>query len=129
MIFRKREKHQFVVPLTYAFIVWFLYLPWLGTELRTLVYWDSAITNRVEKQNCSHLFLFYFYFCFSSLTKDMFIDFRGGGMDSERERENELHPICTPTGDLTCNLSMCSDWQSNPQPSGVWDDAPTSWAI
>lgn len=25
---REKEKHQFVIPLVYTFIVWFLYLPW-----------------------------------------------------------------------------------------------------
>ena len=32
-----REKHQFVVSLSYAFIGWFLYVPWLGIEPTTLV--------------------------------------------------------------------------------------------
>ena len=42
---RERERHQFVVPLIYSFIGWFLYVPWLGIEPATLVYWDDALTN------------------------------------------------------------------------------------
>ena len=42
---REREKHQFVVPLTSAFIGWFLYEPWLGIEPAILVYQDYALTN------------------------------------------------------------------------------------
>ena len=33
MILRERERDQFVVPIIYAFISWFLYVPWLGIEL------------------------------------------------------------------------------------------------
>ena len=40
---------------------------------------------------------------------------------------NWLPPIRTPTGDQTCNLSMCLDQESNPQPFSLWDDAPTNW--
>ena len=32
-----------VVPLIYAFICWFLYVPWLGDW--TWAYWDDALTN------------------------------------------------------------------------------------
>ncbi|KAF6123874.1 dynactin subunit 5 [Phyllostomus discolor] len=32
----------------------------------------------------------------------------------------------TPTGDRTHNLVMCPDWELNPQPFGLWDDAPTN---
>ena len=38
-----------------------------------------------------------------------------------------LPPIRTPTRDQTCNLGICPDWDSNPQPFGVKDEAPTNW--
>ena len=42
----KREKrHQFVVPLTDAFIGCFFYVPSPGIEPVALVYWDDAPTN------------------------------------------------------------------------------------
>ena len=50
----------------------------------------------------------------------------------ERERErniNQLPPYCAPTRDQTYSLGMCPDWNLNLQPFGVWDDAPTIWAI
>ena len=47
---REREKHQFVVPHIYAFIGWFLYVPWLGIEPATLAYWDDAPTNWASGQ-------------------------------------------------------------------------------
>ena len=46
----------------------------------------------------------------------------------ERKRErniNWLPPIYALTGDGTHNLAMFPDQESNPQPFGVWDDAPT----
>ena len=54
-------------------------------------------------------------------------------MERERERENEgnidqLPHKCIPTRDWTCNLRICPDWELNPQPFSVLDDAPTSWA-
>ena len=33
------------------------------------------------------------------------------------------------TGVWTCNLGMCHDWELNPRLFGLWDDAPTKWAI
>ena len=44
-----REKHQFVVPLSYAFIGWFLYVPWSKIEPATFLYWDNALTNWVTQ--------------------------------------------------------------------------------
>ena len=40
-IINLREKHQFVVPLTDAFIGCFLSVPWPGTGHTTLAYWDD----------------------------------------------------------------------------------------
>ena len=37
--------HWFVVPLIYAFMGWFLYVPWPGIEPATLAYWDDTLTN------------------------------------------------------------------------------------
>ena len=42
---KEREKHQFVVPLIYAFIGWYLYVPWPVIQPATLVYWDNALTD------------------------------------------------------------------------------------
>ena len=54
----------------------------------------------------------------------------------ERERKEQrernicqLPSVCTLTMGQTCNLGMCPDWESNPQPFGLWDDTPTNWAI
>ena len=41
----EREKHWFVVPLTYPFTGCLLYVPWLGTEPSTLEYWDDALNS------------------------------------------------------------------------------------
>ena len=42
---RNREKDQFVVPLIYALIGCFFYVPWLVIKPTTLMYWDDALTN------------------------------------------------------------------------------------
>ena len=42
---REREKHQCIVPLTYAFTSWFFYVSWLGTEPATLVCEDNALAH------------------------------------------------------------------------------------
>ena len=41
----EREKHWSVVPRIYMFIGWFLYVPWPGIRLTTLMYLDDALTN------------------------------------------------------------------------------------
>ena len=69
---------------------------------------------------------------FLSSLEDMVIDFRERGREEERQRERNIHPlplICAPTWGWTCNPGMCPDWESNPQPSGLWEDAPTNWTI
>ena len=43
----KREKHRFVVPLIYAFIGWFLYVPWLVIKPATLMYLDGALLSKL----------------------------------------------------------------------------------
>ena len=42
---RESERHQLVVPLIYAFIGCFLYVPWPGIEPATLAYQDDALTD------------------------------------------------------------------------------------
>ena len=49
----------------------------------------------------------------------------GGG---EREKYQPATPICAQTRDRTHNLGMCPDWDSNLQPFGLQDDAPTNKA-
>ena len=56
----------------------------------------------------------------------------GAGWEKETwawERNiNQLPPICARTWDGTHNLGMRPDQESNLQPFGVWDHAPTNWA-
>ena len=40
------RKHLCVVPLSDAFVGWFLYVPWLGIEPIVLAYRDNVLTNR-----------------------------------------------------------------------------------
>ena len=42
---KEREKRWFVYPCIYAFIGWFLYVPWLGIEPVTLACQDNTLTN------------------------------------------------------------------------------------
>ena len=72
----------------------------------------------------------------------MFIDLRGrwrgtkregGGREGERERDrqtdrdiNWLPPLCFFTGNRTHNLGVRLDQESNLQPLGIKDDAPTN---
>ena len=37
-------------------------------------------------------------------------------------------PVHIPTGDQTCNLDMCPDWELKPQTLGLWEEAPAIWA-
>ena len=37
-------------------------------------------------------------------------------------------PYVRPDQDYTRSLGTSPDWESNPQPFGVQDDAPTNWA-
>ena len=57
----------------------------------------------------------------------MLIDFRERGREGERERNISQFPLkCAPTGDGTHNLGMYPDWESNPQPSALRDNATTN---
>ena len=50
----------------------------------------------------------------------------------ERERESNigwLPPACTPIMDRTHNLGMYPDQESNCQPPGAQNNAPTNWAM
>ena len=43
---RERERNiDLLCPLIYAFIDWFLYMPWPGIKPTTLAYWDDALTK------------------------------------------------------------------------------------
>ena len=42
---RERERDWFVVPFIYAFIGFFLYVPWPGIEPTTLAHWDNTVTH------------------------------------------------------------------------------------
>ena len=42
---REREKHRFAVPLIYAFIGWFLYVPSVGIEPTILAYRNNTLTK------------------------------------------------------------------------------------
>ena len=41
----ERKKHWFAVLLIYAFIGWFLYVPWLGIKLATVAHKDDEQSN------------------------------------------------------------------------------------
>ena len=61
-------------------------------------------------------------------------DFRERGREgketSMRERNIRGLPLShAPTRGQTCNLGMCPEWESNSWPFGLWEDAPTNWAI
>ena len=64
----------------------------------------------------------------------MFINLRerkGGEREGEKHRcgrnIDQLLPVYTPTRDWNCDLGMYPDWESNPQPCGVWDDISINW--
>ena len=54
---REREKHQLAVPLIYAFIGWFLYVPWPATlgEL------DNAPSNQAIQPGLLRIFIHKWY--------------------------------------------------------------------
>ena len=52
---RQTDRHQFVVPLDYAFIRSFLYVPWLAMEPTTLAYRDNALNNWATWQGPEYL--------------------------------------------------------------------------
>ena len=54
---KKREKHQFVIPLTYPFIGCFLYTPWPEIEPTTSAYQDKALRTELPGQGCLPNFL------------------------------------------------------------------------
>ena len=78
LLFKKnleRKKHQFVVPLIYAFISWFLYVPWPGIKTAPLVYYDDALTNWATGQGMylfsSELFPTFFFHFVENLPSDL----------------------------------------------------------
>ena len=47
--------------------------------------------------------------------------------ERREEREGNIHARETrPSWEQTHNVGMCPDWESNLQPFGLWDDAPTN---
>ena len=78
---------------------------------------------------CEFYFLSFFFFnpypriCLLILERE-------GGRETDRHQYERnfdwLPPICTQTGDQTCNLSMYPDQESNLQSFAVWDDTPTN---
>ena len=57
----------------------------------------------------------------------MGIDFRERGRKtSMRERYQLIASYTRPNWGQTSNLGMCPDRESNPQPFGPWEDAPTN---
>ena len=40
----ERERHQYIVPLIYAFMGWLLQVPWLGIESTTLLYHQKMLS-------------------------------------------------------------------------------------
>ena len=66
----------------------------------------------------------------ASFFKDfyLFILERGEGREKKRERNidvrniHQLNLVHAPTGEQTCNLGMCPDWESNQRPFTFWDD-------
>ena len=54
--------------------------------------------------------------------------FRGGGIGMWERNTDWWPPVCTPTGDGTCNLGMCPDLGRRLQPFDVWDNTSTNWA-
>ena len=70
-------------------------------------------------------------FCFLSSPEFTLAGFKERGREGQRDRNIDVrgkHPVvafCTrPTGDQTCNLDMCRDWESNPRSFGLQMDAP-----
>ena len=101
---------------------------------------------RMTGSSSTPLFYFILYFIYSLIYNPhpraclfvcficLFVYLKERGRSKEREtstRERnicQLPSVCTLTMGQTCNLGMCPDWESNPQPFGVGDNAPTNWA-
>ena len=78
------------------------------------------------------LFFFFFNFNFHLRTCILILERR-----ERREREGErnidvrekhrlVSSLYTPTGDWTCNLGMCPDWEWNPWPFSLQDDTQST---
>ena len=107
------EKHGFVVSLIYAFIGWFLYVPWLSMESSsTLEYLYYSLTKWTTWPGP----LLSFFVCFFNshqwiclLTLE-----REEGGERERERNITVKEKHQPVASCTC---PCQGW--NPQPMYV----------
>ena len=58
--------------------------------------------------------------------------FRERGREGEEEGERNINVreklACALTVNQTLNPGVCPDWESNPWPFGLQDNAPTNWA-
>ena len=106
-----------------------LYFHWAGLVYTQKEFSEEFTAIFLTILPISHAF--YLSFIFKHFLKT-FIDFRETGREKEREilmwdrNIDWLLPIHTPTGNWTCNLSMCPDWELNSHPFGVRDDTPTT---
>ena len=59
----------------------------------------------------------------------LLISEKGKGKEKEREGNiNQLPLAYTPTGDQTCNLGLCPDWEFEPTTFWFIEQCPTNWA-
>ena len=85
-------------------------------------YLHTVINNHQKYCKCLGIF-----FLFSP--EDMGFDFREKGREKERERNIDFLILVedpTLTGDQTCNLGMCSDWELNLLCFDLWEDTQPS---
>ena len=87
--------------------------------------WLPSSLYNDDNSNTIHLFhtlKFISRFVYTLFYKDFIYVFLERGKEGEREEKKYQCVItsCTPpTGDLTCNPSMCPDWELNQRPFGL----------
>ena len=90
----------------------FLVLLWTNTyKYITFLYLIVSTINYIH-------IVFAFFFIFQIL----FISFLDQGEGREKERQKNINvwlPLVLPTGNLSCNPGLCSDWELNRQPFGL----------
>ena len=81
----------------------------------------------ISWQSCGSQSLLSFFF---SSSEDILIDFRERGRAGrKRERNIDWLPLVrAPARGPSCNLGMCFDQESKPQPFTVQDSIPANWA-
>ena len=105
LIFREKEKHWYAVPPIYAFIVCFLYVPWLDIKPATLAYRDNALTNWATWPGS---------FCFSSVQFNRFNMFS----ESCNQHHNKFSSIFIIWKRNLYILAVTPDYPISPQPYG-----------